>query len=353
MSRSTQIALCNDAAGKPGHLALCAVNLVDAKPPEWIKLVPSGDSIAALDGRKFSNSDPQAVVDAFRNDPRDVAIDYDHASELKAPKGEPAPAAGWVTAMEVRDGAVWGKVDWTPRGLASVESREYRYISPAFALTKASKLIFEIVSAALTNRPAFDMPALARDEPPTPEVPAMHPKLLALLGLTAESTPAEIDAAIEKLEAVPAQFTEAKDKLAVAEQELANARAASPSLDKYVPRADYDVEVARAKAAESTVAETAKASHDKDVEVAIASALKAGKITPATKGFYIDTCADAAGLEKFNKFAEGAAPIGKASGLDDKDPPAGGTDKSTVTESERAIARSCGLTDEEFIKGRA
>ena len=180
----------------------------------------------------------------------------------------------------------------------------------------------------------------------------MDPKLLAILGLTAESTPEEIAAAIAKLEAVPGQFAEAKSKLALAEQELANARAASPSLDQYVPRADYDVEVARAKAAESTVAETAKASHDKDVEVAIAAALAVGKITPATKDFYIDTCADAVGLEKFNKFAEGAAPIGKPSGLGDKDPPAGGSG-TAITESERAIARSCGLTDEEFITGRA
>lgn len=133
-----------------------------ATPPEWIELVPAGPVVSAVDGRKFRNTNPQKVVERFNADPNDLPIDYEHASEIKGPKGEEAPAAGWITKLEVREGAIWARVEWTPRGVASLSTREYRYLSPAFMHGKDGEII-EFTSAGLTNRPALRMPALARE----------------------------------------------------------------------------------------------------------------------------------------------------------------------------------------------
>ena len=89
--RIPHLHLC--ATDRRDVLVLCQVVAVSGAP-EWIQLVPAGDKIEALDGRTFGNSEPQSIVDAFNDDPRDVAVDWEHASEIKAPNGDQAPAAG-------------------------------------------------------------------------------------------------------------------------------------------------------------------------------------------------------------------------------------------------------------------
>jgi len=350
-----------------GGLALCQV--VDGKSgpvPEWIQLVPAGADVEALDGRRFANKSPQQIVDAFAKDPRDVPIDWEHASELRAPKGKDAPAAGWIVAMEVRNGAVWGKVDWTTRGRVSLESKEYRYISPAFMFDKKTKNILRIVSVGLVNRPALDMPAVAsalQDHTQNKQGNAqleerMDPKLVELLGLAADATMEQVITAVaalktspnDKLVAVTAELETARQKLNKTEEELANARNANPELDKFVPRADYDAALARAKAAEDKNAAAAKASHDAAVTMEIDAALKAGKITPASKDFYVGTCATGEGLEKFREFVKSAPAIGDPSNLDNTPPPDPGTAKATAAELE--VAARCGITEEQFLAAK-
>ncbi len=106
-------------------------------PPEWIMLVPAG-RIEAVDGRVFFNDVPEAVVAAFARHGLELPIDVNHKSEV-APAGEETPAMGWITALEVREGAIWARVEWTPRGREALEKREYRYISPAFYHDEAGR----------------------------------------------------------------------------------------------------------------------------------------------------------------------------------------------------------------------
>lgn len=161
-----ELHLCDEIDATPVFAECSEIMLAaEGKLPEWIPLVPSGKTVKAFDGRTFSNAKPQDVVDAFKADPRDLPLDWEHATEKVDERGGTAPAAAWIDDMEVRDGAIWGHVkEWTQKGAASVETKEYRYISPAVLFQKASKLISRIVSAALVNRPAFDMPAIARSE---------------------------------------------------------------------------------------------------------------------------------------------------------------------------------------------
>jgi phage I-like protein len=87
----------------------------EAAPPEWIQLLPAG-SFHGRDGRgPYALSDPAAVIDATMalRMPAGIPIDYDHATDFAAPQGNPAPAAGWITEFAIRDGALWGRVEWT------------------------------------------------------------------------------------------------------------------------------------------------------------------------------------------------------------------------------------------------
>ena len=95
--------------------------------PEWVEVLPAGPDIEGRDGRKWHLEDPEGVAATSLDGMRDIPIDWEHASDIKAPRGEEAPAAGWITQLEVRNGALWGRVEWTERGAAQVASREYRY----------------------------------------------------------------------------------------------------------------------------------------------------------------------------------------------------------------------------------
>lgn len=350
-----RLAFCASSDDRPGYLALCQVALVDGKPPEWVQLVPAGKKIKALDGREFSNTEPQAIINAFDASPLDIPIDWNHAEEMQAPQGKEAPAAGWIDKMEIRSGSVWGHVNWTPRGAESLITKESRYLSPALLLDKVTKIVKEIVSAGLVNKPALTMPAIARAEPETEKI--MDPKLLEILGLAPEATQEQILEAVMKLKSDPAtelqevktELEATRTKLNTTEIELTNARNANPELDKFVPRADYDAAVARAKTLEDEKTETAKAAHDNEVTLTIDAALRSGKIAPATKDFYVETCSTVEGLEKFRKFVENAPVIGDVSNLDTKPSP---TAKGTANADELAVASTFGMTREEYIKAR-
>jgi phage I-like protein len=442
----------------PAFLALCQIELTaDGDLPEWIPLVPSGDAdglVQALDGRKFSNKNPQAVVDAFNNDPRDLPLDWEHSTEVRAPEGKTAPAAAWIDRMEIRGaGEIWGHVrEWTPKGAESLRNKEYRYISPAFLFEKATKLITDIISAGLVNRPALSMPAIARDRAlaaqwttayindladsaflhvesggkkdsegktvprslrhfpykdasgkidlphlrnaiariPQAKIEGLdadalqkkaqrllkqaqpsranasmeatmdREKLIAKLGLTAEATDEQIMAELDKLKAGPeaelqtvkTELETTRAKLKDTETELTNARSANPSLDKFVPRSDHDAVVAKCKALEKEKGDAEKAAFQKEVDVEIDAAMKAGKVTPATKDFYVAACSTKEGLAKFKEFVKAATSIGNPSSLETNPPPVPTSD-ARMSDEEEKIAASFGMTREDYIKERA
>jgi hypothetical protein len=128
-------------------------------PSPWLLLVPAGH-FQGRDGRAWVNDRPGAILDHFARNRVDIPVDWEHATELKAPKGEEAPASGWIKELTIRDGAMWGRVEWTPRGQCQVQARNYRYYSPAFNFERASKRVVGIHSVGLTNRPNLYVPAL-------------------------------------------------------------------------------------------------------------------------------------------------------------------------------------------------
>ena len=288
---------------KKDRIALCLEMVSDPttmSAPEWVELIPVG-SVTGRDGRSW-NCDPTMVLAAFSSEGKDLPIDWEHSSELKAPQGEPAPAAGWITAMEERLGAVWGKVAWTERGEACVAAREYRYLSPVFTFEKQGGKIVRLTSCGLTNQPNLYLSALnAEQTSRSTTMEEIMKKLLEELGLAPDCSMEEAMNACKSL----------KSKALNRE---------TPSLDKYVPRADYDAAVARAANSEQKLQDQVKVELEKAINTEIEAALVAGKITPATKEYHVAQCRQEGGLERFKGFVAAAPVIAGVSNLDGKKP---------------------------------
>lgn len=313
---------------------LAAINFewdTTADVPEWVMLLPPGPEIKGRDGRTWLLPDPQEAVNAFHAGNIDLPFDIEHSTELKGRNGEPAPAVGWIKGMEVRDAAVWGRVEWTDDGRTQIGKKAYRYVSPVFLFEKQSNRITRLLSAGLTNQPNLGLPALNRQQKPQEEQ-TMWKKMCAKLGLAETATEDEAINAVVKLQS----------DLAVAVN-----RAEVPSLDKFVPRSDYDQAVARATNAEQQIADHLTLQREAAINSEIDAAMKEGKIAPASKDFYLASCRHEGGLEQFKKFIATAPVIGDRSGLDDRER---GQEVAALNAEQKKIADMFGNSAEEIKK---
>lgn len=196
---SYQIALCATQAVLSGSeaTALCAAQVLSAEAgaPEWIHLLPGGSIIETGDDRgPYNVNSAQDIITAsFAQDDR-LPIDENHATDLAAPRGEPAPAHGWIVAMEARDDGIWGKVEWTASGQRLVSRRAYRGISPVILHDKETKAVHSILRASLVNKPNLrGMTTLHQQQ----ETKMDWMKFLAeMLGLPETATEEEIKSAL-------------------------------------------------------------------------------------------------------------------------------------------------------------
>ncbi len=299
----------------------------DGDLPSWVELLPAGPVIGR-DGRRWLNDDAQRVVDAFAGMNMALPVDVEHSTELKGPEGEPAPAVGWVEALEARNGAVWAQIDWNDHGAELIRQRRYRYFSPVFVHDKHGR-IQHVTSIGLTNQPNLHVAALNRQHQQVNDM-SLSELIAKALGLDAAATEEDAVTAINRLKE---------------EKEKALNRVATPSLDKYVPRADFDKALNRAAQAETALAEFKQAQQEAAIEAEVEAALAAGKITPATVEYHKAQCRTEGGLERFRDFVKSAPEVGGGTGL----PAAPAAAKSDeLTEDEKAICRALGQSEEEF-----
>lgn len=135
------------------------ITLAGSQVPEWVALIPAGEVIGR-DGRRWVNNSPGGIIQAFVANGIDLPVDIEHSTELKAPKGEIAPAVGWVRELKEFGGAIWGRIEWNETGRQMVATKSYRYLSPVIRYGKTQGEIVALTSVALTNRPNMDLPAL-------------------------------------------------------------------------------------------------------------------------------------------------------------------------------------------------
>ncbi|NKC02381.1 hypothetical protein HED55_00225 [Ochrobactrum haematophilum] len=69
---------------------------------QWAQLLPAGPHIDARDGRSWAY-DHATVIAAFRANSGPLAVDYEHAQDLLAPRERPRPlragSSPWKNAM--------------------------------------------------------------------------------------------------------------------------------------------------------------------------------------------------------------------------------------------------------------
>lgn len=253
----------------------------------WLPLIPAGE-FEGNDGRRWNNANPDEVVKAFN---RKRPFDIEHATHILGPQGQPAPAMGWIKALQNVGGEVWGQVDWNEEGKQLVDAEKYAYYSPTFTYD-AKGVVRGIASAALTNEPNLDqLPALNREETTMP----LPVELTQALGLGADADTASALTAINAIKA---------------DHQLAMNRAAlGPDLTKFVPKETYELALNRATTAETKVKQTEEAKLVSLVDDAIA----AGKVSPANKEMFLGMCRQEGGEEQFKKFVEAAPVIADAS----------------------------------------
>ncbi|MGO3934747.1 phage protease [Rhodopseudomonas pseudopalustris] len=185
----------NVARGVGQPIALNA----DGSAPEWIMLIPAGDGglIGTVDGRG-----PYRVASPATLAAQSVAVaggrlvlDESHSTDLAAPKGEPAPARGWIVDVASRDGGIWGRVEWNPSGAALMADKAYRFISPVFTHDAAGNVL-TLLRASLTNTPNLRGMAALHQVENTMDLLA---QLRALLGLDDTADEAAVIAKIKDL----------------------------------------------------------------------------------------------------------------------------------------------------------
>ncbi|MBB2775052.1 UNVERIFIED_ORG: phage I-like protein [Comamonas terrigena] len=86
-----------------------------------------------------------------------VVIDFEHQTLQKEKNGQPAPAAGWFSGLEWRegDGLFMTQVEWTPTARQMILGKAYRHLSPVFRFDPHTGNVLSLHSVALTNDPAL------------------------------------------------------------------------------------------------------------------------------------------------------------------------------------------------------
>ena len=314
-------------------LFLC-LNSESGKTPVTIPLLPAGDYVIGIDGRRWTKRDIDLIVQKSNDYLPQHIIDENHSTDLRAPKGESSPAMGWFNNIHTKeDDSVWADVVWTARGKEALENQEYRYISPVFKVG-ADGEIEQILRAALTNSPNLDLPALNSTQTAPADNPAkendMDKNICAALGLPEAATENEVIAAIASLKT--------------------QANSAKPvDLTAYAPRTDLVQMEQRAVAAEKAVAELNAAQLKTKATAAVEKAVTDRKIAPASKEAYLAMCATEEGFSNFTKIMESSpAIIPSGTSVPQGTPPK--TQTVELNAEDEAICKAMGYSKEEWAK---
>lgn len=279
--------------------------------PEWVHIMPrpgADGRIYSRDGRVMFVPDLQALVDVSNQELAALAapgqavgpvpVDADHTLyDWWEPGG---PAIGWATGFELRADGVYARAEWLADGRELVESKRYRYTSGVFAWEPVNIITDEwgyvedyeikptlIEGFGVTNIPALKVRAMFHMQE-TAKMSTAKKNILALFGLADDAT-------LEQLE------TAARQRLAET-----NAR---PSLDEFVPRAEFDRVAGELAALKQTAAEQTAAAEKLERDNLLEQALRDGKITPATREFYELTMKAPGGVDAFKKFVAAAPAV--------------------------------------------
>lgn len=281
-----------------------------------IQLFPAGE-FASVDGRPDDTDNGVWILTAelaaelvaqVSAATTPFVIDYEHQTLNAVKNGQPAPAAGWFSQVEWREGeglyAIG--VEWTEAAAAMIAKKEYRFISPVFAYNKRGE-VKQLLHAALTNTPALDgmdavmlaaasrLASLSTETETTNVDEEQLAMLLAnlrwLLNLPETSTPEEVCAELNKIiDAVSAgQGTAAAsvgllNLLKQRDEQIASLTASAYDPSKHAPIEMVNDLQTRLAAANQQMEKVG----NPEVDTLIQAALSDGRLVPAQEAWAKD-----------------------------------------------------------------
>ena len=296
---------------RPTYIALLAAALSLAAQAE-VQLLPAGE-FAARDGRpglgktwKLSDTQGRVVAAqlaalAARSK---FVFDYDHQTIRAEQNGQPAPAAGWATRFEWRDGEGLFATDtrWTAAASAAIEAGEFLYVSPVITFDDAG-FVTGVLMAAITNYPALTgMEPIGRDlaahlsaqfstpqQPPESEVTLLA-ALIAAFGLKADANETEALNAVTALKAEAGALTDKAGQPTALSGALVTALGLKPGADEAAAlqavitlKGGDAAALSAITALQAQVAALSAQHTGNQVEALVAQGLTDGRLLPALK----------------------------------------------------------------------
>jgi phage I-like protein len=329
-----------------------------AKLPEWIRVLPMGKVELADHREPFTVDEASltSMVAAFQSRGIDLVIDYEHQSL----NGERAPAAGWIKDLEARGDGLWARVDWTKQAQEYLAQREYRYFSPVLRLDPETRRPMALMHVGLTNVPAINHlpPLVARWGGEARASGELGPMDLAL-----GSPVIEMDSAKEK-----GKMVEKLKRLMGLRPEVEEGAVCGKALEAFrelgvILNLPDDATVAQLKGAveahKAGVVRLLKAEEEVQALKArlveettsrfVEEALKAGKVSPAQRGWALEYCRrDPEGFKTYAERAPKLVPTGEELQLK-KDP---FDEEYGLVQEELAICRSLNISAEAFLRAK-
>ena len=320
--------------------ALEGLNVSEA--PDEIKILPLGTVHSQKGDFVVDDESFDLINRHFETRGLDLVIDYEHQTL----KDVQAPAGGWIKKLVKTNDAIAAQVEWTAKAKQYLENKEYKYLSPVVICRKSDGKAVALHSVALTNTPAIDgMFALVNSiDISSPDGAeggnSMElKKIVALLGLPADATEADVEKAIQELK-----------KQEKTEEVVAN----KTIMDLLELKGDAKTEDVAAKIMElkgtadktkdEMILELKRRMDERDAEELVTMALKQGKISAAQKAWAKEyALKDAEGFQAFVAKAPAVVPIGKTGS-------AGYQKEETDTELDPKILKNLGVSMED-IKG--
>lgn len=193
------------------------------RTPTWQQIEVSGEHPAMFgDARVVQVIDGEALQSIVAEWDKDMKVphfdgllvDADHLSHDPAQSTE---AKAWLADLEIRNGELWGLLDWTDTGAEAVRGKRWKYFSTEYAAGDLEDLGVgpdgvrrvrprRLAGLALTNRPnnrggrpITNRKAGDAEHNPTQEDKTTMKSIAEKLGLPAEATEEDILAAIGSL----------------------------------------------------------------------------------------------------------------------------------------------------------
>ena len=251
-----------------------------AEAPERIPLHPYGEFVG--NGMTFLYDELSLEMVRRDLEARGVpwVLDFHHQTvKVEEGQAQEAPAAGFVVAVEVEDGVVWGRVEWSELGKERVARGEYAYVSPVFyydptpdELNRYRVLGYH--SFALTNTPGIRLQRRISTEADMTE------RVRQMLGLAPDAPEEEVLKGLEGL------LQEAQVGRVVLEVGLgeANPQALKAKLLRLLAAQDALAELERTRAELAALRADVL---EKEAQALVGRALEEGRILPHQREFWL------------------------------------------------------------------